>query len=64
VKNSPLKWRWPEDKEEGSVPWWVILRRAVVFPFLFSSFALTLFFLFCAFGKADWSRSIDDYNRD
>ena len=36
--------RWPENRRTGLLPWFVILRRLLVYPFLFAT--ICLFWLF------------------
>lgn len=49
-------WRWPEDRLAGRVPWFVVLRHALVMPVLLPAFALCFFAIACGWGISDARR--------
>lgn len=46
-------WRWPENKRTGLVPWFVILRRAVVTPLIFFGYALSFVGILIGYGARE-----------
>lgn len=43
-------WRWPEDRRQGRVAWFVILRRLVVFPLVLCGIILLLLGVWLGYG--------------
>lgn len=54
-------WRWPENIHPGYVPWFIILRRAVFWPFFaigVSATVVTIFLMYGARSAKDFWRSL------
>lgn len=49
----PVWYRWPEGYHEDYLPWFVILRRLAVAPFLWISVGLACFFVLLGFGRKE-----------
>lgn len=55
-----MNWKWPATRTNGWNPWYTILRRAVVIPFLFVSVYVTAFFVLLGSGVDDMKRFLND----
>ena len=53
-------YRWPENKERGIVPWFVILRRLIFYPLPLTGKIITFVAVFGGFGfseaKGEWNK--------
>jgi hypothetical protein len=46
-------YRWPENKHQGMLPWWTILRRLFFWPFLAVGASVTFLAILGGFGMYD-----------
>ena len=49
-------YRWPENRNTGLVPWFVIFRRLIAWPFLLSGLSITFVAVIAGFGLKDAKR--------
>lgn len=46
-------YRWPENKETGMLPWFLLLRRAIFYPFFLLGISIAFLAIFLAAGSEE-----------